>query len=184
MEKPYQGRAIVEDGPAFIKITIPVKRNFFAFFFIGFLLLNWGVGLAVICFELKQVAAEPFILLPFGIMLIPYVFVFRAFWLILRGKEIVEVGDGIIHVKKPSLFFQKAKTYDLKECINFRIQESVPYAYGPMRTAFTPLIYSNTGLIVFDYGMKDVKLGNGIDAAEARYILNLLNSRFVLVPLG
>jgi hypothetical protein len=184
MEKPYQGRAIVEDTPASVKITIPVKRNFVALFFIGFLLLNWGVGLAVICFGLKQVAAEPFILLPFGIMLIPYVFVFRAFWLILRGKEIVEVSDGVVHIAKPSLFFKKPKTYDLKECINFRIQENVPYAYSPMRTAFTPFIYSNTGLIVFDYGMKDVRFGNGIAAAEARYIFDVLNSRFALVSLS
>jgi hypothetical protein len=33
MEKPYQGRAIVENTPASVKIIIPVKRNFATLFF-------------------------------------------------------------------------------------------------------------------------------------------------------
>jgi hypothetical protein len=177
MEKPYQGRAIVENTPASVKIIIPVKRNFATLFFIGFLLLNLSVGIVVICFGMSEIITQPIILLPFGIMLTPYVFVFRALWLILKGKEIIEVSDEAIYIERPSLFFRKPKTYNLQECINFRVQESLPYPFGTPLVLFAPLVSASTGLIIFDYGMKDVKFGSGIAAAEGRYILSIIKNR-------
>ncbi|MBK7939818.1 MAG: hypothetical protein IPJ82_23280 [Lewinellaceae bacterium] len=37
--------------------------------------------------------------------------------------------------------------------------------------------YFNTGMIRFDYGLKTIHIANGIDEAEAKFILERLKSK-------
>jgi hypothetical protein len=184
MEKPYHGRAIIQDNITSMQITIPAKRNWFIILFMGAWLCGWLFGEA---FALKGIVglmyshfAGVFLLFWLVAWTIGGFFAFRAFLWNLRGKEIIVIGQGQLSIDKVGQILFKPKSYDLQEVKSIRTQED-SYGYNSMfgqRNAFAS--FNTGGTIRFDYGLKTIQFGIGLDEAEAKYILNILQSKYFL----
>jgi hypothetical protein len=99
----------------------------------------------------------------------------------LKGKEIINMGQGYLSIARKGLLFSKTKTYDLKEAKKFRSQEETNdfSAFRGGRRNNLVAFYAN-GTIRFDYGLQTVKFASGIDEAEANYILDKLKTSRIL----
>lgn len=104
---------------------------------------------------------------------------FRFFLWNLAGKEIITIGQGIMTIEKKGALLVKPKTYDLNEVKNIRAQEDSSNVIGPFggyrRNGFIKV--GDGGTIRFDYGLQTVKFANGIDEAEARFILEKMKAK-------
>jgi hypothetical protein len=108
------------------------------------------------------------------VMIIPL----RIFLWNATGKELITVEPGVLTIDKKHLLFYKAKTYDLTEARNFRVQEDPIASIMPSgMTPFRMLRMTNSGTIKFDYGMQTIKFGEGVDEAEANFILEKLRAK-------
>ncbi len=182
MEIPYAGLAVIDEDFNGFTITIPAKRNVFVLVFLSVWLCGWALGET---FALKEVLTGGGI--P-GLFLIVWLcgwtiggfFAVRTFWWNLAGKEVISIANGALTLDKRGALFYKAKTYDLHQAANFRAQEEpvVQSPFGNRRN--NSLGLNDRGTIRFDYGMKTVKFADGIDEAEANFILQKLRGKRII----
>lgn len=194
MEKPYQGRAVLRDSLTELQIQIPAHRPWFVIAFLSFWLCGWLLGeLSVIGaltgLQLGWLAGMPSAPMPVSAFLLVWLggwtvgglFALRALLWMVRGQEVITAGSGTLTVDKAGMLFYKAKTYDLAEVRNVRVQEDVAAGFQGFGTRRNSIAgFGDTGTIRFDYGLKTVKFGAGIDEAEARFLVGKLRERRVL----
>lgn len=184
MEKPYRGRATIQDNFSDVQITIPAKRNWFILIFVGAWLCGWLMGEVFVLGGItRSIGSDPasiFILFWLIAWTVGGFFAFRAFLWNLIGKEVVTVGQGRLMIDKKGALLFKPKTYDLNEVRNIRVQEDNPGFNGIFGTQRTNFSAFNLGTIRFDYGLQTVKFAGGIDEAEAKFIIDKLKERHLL----
>lgn len=184
MEKPYTGRAIIQDNFTDLQIIIPAKRNWFLLIFVGAWLFCWSLGeifaLGMVVGVLSGDPVGLFVLFWLIGWTVGGFFVFRTFLWNLMGKEVITVGQGQLSIDKKGALLFKPKVYNLNEVRNIRVHDDNA-AFGPFggrRNDFGA--FNSGGTIRFDYGLKTVKFANGIDEAEAKFILDKLKERRML----
>lgn len=183
METPFNGRAILTDTFNELIITIPSKKNWFAIIFICVWLGGWLIGmtfaLGMVFFSNNK--GDNFPQLFTAIWLIGWTLggfyaIKTLVWMIF-GKEIITFSTGQFSINRSGALFEKTKTYDLNEAKDFRInatEDENGISFGGntrRRTVFEP------GVIHFDYGLKTLKFGIGIDEAEAKFLLAKLKAK-------
>ena len=183
MELPYTGRATIDDNFNTVDISIPSRKNWFIIIFLSFWMCIWLVIIIALPFTFFTAASKTPI--PFAFMslwlcgwAVGGFFAFRTWLWNIIGKEIITISQGVMTIDRKGVIFYKAKSYDLNEARNFRAQEDpvtsiMPYGMSPYRT----WRMGNTGTIKFDYGMKTVKFGEGVDEAEGSYLLQKLRDK-------
>ncbi|MFC0517366.1 hypothetical protein ACFFGT_24360 [Mucilaginibacter angelicae] len=182
MEKPYQGRAIVEDNFDYLKITIPAKRNYLFLVYIFFWLIFWGfIGSSAITEFFRSHGDFDRGFMIFWISGWAFGFVMAAksiIWL-FWGKEIIEIGMGTFSISRKNDLFTREKVYDLEECREFRIREVDSESD---RKYWSVFYYRNKerGTIAFDYGMQNFCFGEDLYEPEAQYLLSIMKSKKVL----
>lgn len=186
MEKPYNGRATIQDNITDLQIMIPVKRNGFILLFTGVWLIGWLFGEI---FALGMVTglfggrgpANLFIAFWLIAWTVGGFFAFRMFLWNLRGREIITIGQGRLTIDKKGVLLFKPKTYDLNEVKNIRVQDDNLGVAGPFGVRPGGFgAFNAGGIIRFDYGLQTVKFAGGIDEAEAKFILEKLKERHLL----
>ena len=181
MEKPYKGRATIQDNLTDLQIIIPAKRNWLAALFLGGWLGGWLMGelfaLGALLSVLRGNPANLFVLFWLVAWTAFGIFAIRTLVWLLAGKEIITVGGNKLEIKRKAALFSKPKVFDLDAVKNIRAQEIVS-DYERRRLDFGGL--SSAGTIRFDYGLKTVQFASGIDEAEARFILEKLKERRLL----
>ena len=188
MEVPYGGEATINEIPDGVELIIPVKKNWTLISYLCF-------PLAITCFILMVLGHSFFDNFKRTAPPIPFLVIFLLFsvfsifttirnlrWL-LFGREVITFKNGVITIEKNGALFVKSVTYDLNEAVDFRVQDDGNdytnnfwyYNRYPLS-----LIKNSGGVIRFDYGLKTIKFGNGIDEAEAKFILKKLRDKKIL----
>jgi hypothetical protein len=185
MERPYTGRATIQDNFTDLQIIIPAKRNWFIIIFIGGWLGGWLMGeifaLGAVTGLLGGNLVGLFILFWLIVWTVGGFFAFRTFLWNLKGKEVITVGQGRLTIDKKGALLFKPKVYDLNEVSSIRVQDD-NFGFGGLfsggRNDFGALNLGGT--IRFDYGLQTVKFASGIDEAEAKFIVDKLKERHLL----
>lgn len=177
IEKPSDGRAIIEQGFNTLTITIPSKKNWFIIIFMCVWLCGWAVG-EVSAIQMFTGDAMEFEVTAFmTVWLIGWTiggaFVVLTILWQLFGREVIHVEWGVLKIEK-SIFGQGLKKqYDIPTIKNLMFSpKRRRNNYGEEENSNTFGI--NEGRIKFDYGYKTIKFANDIDEAEARMIIKLL----------
>lgn len=183
MEKPYPGKAEIVANHENLIISIPPKRNIFFIGFVSvFAVLYFGMCLVFMItalFDNNMPKAIVAFMLLFWLVTATITFRFLTWYLF--GREVITIDTNVVEIKKKKLLFSKPKVYDLRECRDFRAVDN-PNTFGTFNTPMMSLFKSgSTGAIAFDYGMQTVKIGAGIDEAEAKHIINKYKDRFNVV---
>ena len=148
---------------------IPAPANIFGVLFLSFWLIAWATAEVFVSYQLVtgKIAISRFM---FG-----WLFFWTAFgiaaiyvWLwMVRGKEFVRVTPGMIGIRR-SVWSQgvekqyaAAQISDLRLVIERRSWWSEDDSPGP----------ANSGPLVFDYGERTVRFGDGLRDEEAAEIL-------------
>ncbi len=177
IQKPYVGRAKVDIESDAIKLTIPTQRNIFLIVFLMSGLIVW-VSIYYFIFD-EILLYDPFeeMSLIMAGWLIGWTMVgLWAAWVlicVLTGREIIFVNSETLRIVDGPPFMGKSKEYSLAQAQRFRVGpqwEQMSQFSGPV-CQFRGHI---GGKIAFDYGMRTVRFGAGIDEAEAHHIVELL----------
>lgn len=193
IESPHQGRATWQDAGTKVTISIPARRNWLILIFLSFWLCGWLMGELMVlgfatgaAFGMTDMGGEKgppaaFLLVWVLFWTAGGLFILRIVWWQLRGHELITVGNGLLTLAKRGLLFHRPKTYDLSEVRHLRAQED-PLAgvfggFAPFRNFGA---FGDAGSLRFDYGLKTVKFGAGLDEAEARYLLQRLREHRLL----
>jgi hypothetical protein len=181
MEVPYAGRATITEHFDKVEIAVSPKKKMFFILFFCVWLCGWFFAEKSVFREVSKAGYSDFTFIWLIMWTIGGLFCMYSLWVMLAGKEIIEAGQGVIAIKNRALFFMPGKVYDLKEVKNIRIEEPAEdddFTFG--RRQRLKLDLTNVGTIRFDYGMKTIKFGNGIDEAEGRHIVDMLKSKRIL----
>jgi hypothetical protein len=185
MEKPYTGRATVSDSLRGFSIEIPPKRNWVAIIFMTGWLGGWLMGeIFALGIVFKAIQGQDSSFGSFFVLfwLIAWTaggfFAFKSLLWMIAGKEVINFKDDALTVDRKGALFYTPKTYNLREVKNFEI--NVP-------TRFNGLFGTNSnssswnlngeGIFKFDYGLKTIKIGEGLDEAEGRYLLEVIKNK-------
>ena len=187
MERPYEGRAILQDNFTDLQIIIPAKRNWFVLLFLGAWICGWVMGELFAIGSLTGLlfgksVGSLFILFWLVGWTVGGFFAFNVFLWNLRGKEIVTIGQGTLSIVKKGALIGKSKTYDLKEVKNMRVQDDAP-DYGIFGRRNDLAAFKQSGIIRFDYGFKTIKFADGIDEAEANYLLEKMKEKHFIAAV-
>ncbi|MDH5507993.1 MAG: hypothetical protein OEZ02_12300 [Anaerolineae bacterium] len=99
----------------------------------------------------------------FGVMAISFVLVIS--WHIF-GREVIEVSSQALICKRELFSVGNPKKYSAKNIKDMRI------------SPFQSRSFIQVGPLAFDYGAKTIRIGGGIDEAEAKQILAAIVARF------
>lgn len=96
----------------------------------------------------------------------------KAFYMLLwslAGEEVIEVNRAGIMIRQQIFGYGPGEAYLANYIKGLRIS---PPSYNPRHLRYP------AGIIVFDYGAKTLRFGNGVDEAEAKLILAEIKTRF------
>ena len=178
MEKPYIGNALFEESFNSLKIIIPAKTNYFTSIFLTFWLCGWAFGeVTAITSIVKGGIEAPFLLVWLAGWTLGGGFVLRVLVWNFAGKEIITVANGELSIDKKNLLFYKPKTYGLDDTKRLRVRDDTPPFMNFFGRRNDMGAFTQNGTIQFDYGMKTVRFGSGVEEAEATYILQKLKDK-------
>jgi hypothetical protein len=159
---PYPMRSTISQETGTLRISIPMTKKPFLILFLLIWLGGWTVGGISI-----------------GSRLLHEFVPFDAFWMcgwalgetmvtytmirMLGGRDILQVTNGIVEIRKEAFGLGFSKQYLLPEIRDIRF---LPELGSGKR-------HSESG-IAFDYGAKTVKFGDGIDESEAKQLISTI----------
>jgi len=178
MEKPYTGKATIQETIRGLYIEIPPKRNWGVIIFFVAWLGGWAFGEIMV---ISQLINEVFLgssdFLGTGFML---------FWLIgwtvgglkalkillflIAGKEFIQLNGTQLTIGKQGFLIGKSKTYDLQKIKDFSVCDMG-------NSSQTNWMEQNNSVIQFDYGMKTIRFGDSLSEAEAKHIINQIRTK-------
>jgi len=185
MERPYSGRAIINDTIRGFTIEIPPKRNWFVIIFLTGWLGGWFVGelfaLGVVTGSFGdgfQYAGSVFILFWLIAWTAGGFFAIRTWLWMIAGREIINFDNNELRIDKKGALLYSPKVYDLREVKNFELSpNSNPAGFFGMNSNKDILSLGSNGIFKFDYGFKTIKIANGLDEAEGRFILEKIREK-------
>ena len=100
------------------------------------------------------------------------------YWMIF-GKEIITINQGKLEIEKKGEFLANSKSYDLSIAKEFEIVKTVSPDLGFFGNSQgnNPFMSNKMGTLQFDYGLKTIRFGVGIDEAEGRFLLDKFISK-------
>lgn len=172
------GRATIENIGGQVCIRIPTTKNILKILLLGAWLGAWFIGETTVVAQLlsgKSHGGDSFLFFWLcGWTVGGCWAIFILLWS-LAGRERITVAQGMLKIEKNILGFGQSREYSLSSTRDFRVvADGNSNSFFANRNAMSFWGYVN-GPIVFDYGMKTIKFGLGIDEAEAKYILEVLN---------
>jgi hypothetical protein len=187
MEIPYKGRAVINDHITSLEIIIPVKRNWFIILFLCVWLCGWFAGESMVLVTvssqfLKHNPVQLFLLFWVILWTICGFFAISFFFWNLRGKEIITFEHSQLTIKRKGSVFFRTKIYDMNEVKDLRVQDGLNETpmFGYRNNNF---LMNMGGVMRFDYGMRTIRFGAGLEEAEGKYILQQLVEKHYIKSL-
>lgn len=187
MVKPFAGKAKIKNTYSGYKIEIPAPRNWFVILFMSAWMGGWTMGWI---FAFSSVIDGIFsggggfeLFIAFWLIgwTVAGVFVIKTLFWMIFGKEIITISDNKLQIERRGDLLSKTKMYDLTSATNFQIKQSPQFNAFSRSHVNSPFFPGKMGTIQFDYGLKTISFGIGIDEAEGRYLLEMFSSKRLIV---
>jgi hypothetical protein len=168
-------RFVIEETPRGLSVTIPTPRNIFALLFLPVWFVGWALGEVSALRSLSGGGGKgpgSFLLVWLAFWTLGGVWAVLTFLRMLVGKERLELDGKVIRVRHEVFGIGPSKEYELRHVRGLRLANTgqVPIAWR----AFAP----GQGTIAFDYAAKTIRLGDGLEEAEAKQIISRLQQRY------
>jgi len=183
MEKPYVGKAIINEISGGYKIEIPAPRNWFVVIFMTAWLGGWAMGWTFAFTSVMQGVfdggSDVDLFLTFWLVgwTIGGFFVMKTLYWMIFGKEIITINHRKLEIKRSGDLLGKSKSYDLIHAKEFAIVKKTAFDFWGNNQSNNPFMSNKMGTLKFDYGLKTIRFGIGIDEAEGKYLLEKFISK-------
>ena len=183
MEIPQAGRAIINETFNNVEIIIPVKKNYL--FLAGPLfgiIMWWVIGAEKIFKELFSSLNDGGGFQYIWIAWVGFILLvsLRAYWWMLAGKEIINVGDGVLSIKRKGDWIARTRSYDLNEVRYLRSEDNNEKQGSNFLDNFRNQ-NKIRGTVCFEYGADTIRFGEDLAEAEGNYIIQRLKSKKVII---
>lgn len=179
IETPSNGRAKIFRNGNDIEVQIPTKKNWFVIVFLTAWLVGWFIGeasvITTLFFDDTPFFADAFLLFWLVGWTVGGTFCIAMLLWSIAGQEIIKVESGVIELGRQIFSLTKSKKYHINEVRYLTINPTPDYdiwGMGSQRNLFG----LKGGVLKFDYGLKTLKFGGGIDEAEGRLLVQLLRA--------
>lgn len=190
---PQSSRVQVHQGDGTLTLTIPARRNWFLLAFLSLWLCGWVVGEFAVLGGLLAGSAGWFAL-EGGLEAGKSVSLFLVVWLIgwtvggcfalavwlyqLKGREIVQRDGPYLRHVRDFRIYRRSQEYLLEHVKNLRMGGSAGNLFDLMSPGRALEFWGiGGGLICFDYGSRTIRMGAGLEEAEAQPLIGLLGSQ-------
>ena len=177
IETPSNGRAKIFKNGNSIEFQIPAKKNWFIIIFLTAWLGGWFMGETFAIGELfnsdTPVFANAFLLFWLTGWTVGGLFAITILLWSIAGQEIIKIENGILEIGRQIFSLKRIKKYQITELRHLSINPTADndvWGMGYQRNLFG----LKGGVLKFDYGLKTLKFGGGIDEAEGRLIIETL----------
>jgi hypothetical protein len=170
-------RFTAADTPEGMRITIPVRRNWFIVLFVGGWLIAWVCGwvFVPIAFLASGFGPESLFLIGWWIAWTAAGGFIGYAWLNqIAGREIVTVDGTALTVTRQLFRILRSKSYEIANVKDLRI--SRPSANSDWSSPVQAWGIGG-GAVSFDYGSRTIRFGVGLDEAEAKQLVQLFHTR-------
>lgn len=191
---PESSRVRIDHGDGKVTVTIPVKRNWFIFLFLSFWLCGWAAGEIVVLGSLVVRGAGMFArgsepsAFAAGSSLFLLVWILGwtvggifalAIWLYqLNGREIIEKDGQFLRHVRDFRIYRRNNEYLLEHVKNLRLGAPNGNLFDLMSPGRALEFWGmGGGLIGFDYGSDTIRMGAGLQEAEAQPLIDILGKR-------
>jgi hypothetical protein len=159
-------------------ITIPSRKHWTQIPFMCVWLLFWAFFLisSSTSFLLDAPGFDPFFSLWTFIWLIGGIYPLSALAWQLAGVELVEISSYSLNIRWQIFGLGWTKAYVAGDVRDLRVSPRPLVRYG--RGNHLQSFWNLDGPITFDYGAKTVRFGDGVDEAEAKQIVKLIQQQF------
>ncbi len=182
---PATGRARVREDNRGIEILIPARRRPYLAIVLGFWLMARAAGavMAPLAFFRQHDWGGPgvFVVAWLGIWLTAGAFIIYLWLWTVLGKEVIRLDGRTLSVKRDVLGLGRTREFDWAHVADLRVwpEEGGPWYYAS-HWGYRPVL-PEPGRILFDYGARTYRFGDGVDAPEARELINRMTARFPLL---
>lgn len=177
IEIPSNGKAKIDFDGIRLSIRIPSSKNWFIIIFMTVWMGGWFLGETSAIHDLlssDHIGIDSFMVFWLIGWTIGGLFALLVLIWSLLGQETIVIENGIFVVSKGILEIGLIKkSYDLNSIKNLELNpESAGFdSFFGQKKKIGDFWGLTGGKIRFDYGMKTIKFGIGIDEAEARFLI-------------
>ena len=163
---PQRPRFLVEEGPG-LRVTLPCKKDWFRILFFSVWLVGWYLGESNEIPKVIKGVRSGQVPISDLVWLVMWSLagLFLSFWITWRllGKEILALASGTLTLQKQIAGIGRSWEFDTSQisALRFRPEHGAGKGYRESR-------------VELDYGAKTYNFAEGIDPAEASYLLELL----------
>ena len=165
-----------------LRIRIPSRKQWFQIPFLAFWLVFWFFGWTFAATSLftAPLGADMFLLVWLIFWSAGGVFALTTLLWMVLGEERVEISYNVFCVKRHIWGIGQTKSYDLSYIKDLRVtSHSIGYSFwNNRRHNHVTTVWKMDGPITFDYGAKTIRFGDGVDEAEAKQIVKLIQQYF------
>jgi hypothetical protein len=177
---PPGRRSTARRTPEGFEVSIPAKRHILQLGFLTVWLTGWGAGGLFATWQVLFNTKSPADLILLVWLLFWAVFgsfaVYTWLWMV-TGREVLALRPNALVVKRVVLAgLGRSKEYDLRHTKNLRLGAQTWNAFAWDRgMQFWGI---GGGPIAFDYGSQTIRVGAGLDEAEAREVVRELKAEY------
>lgn len=166
----------VETSGAGERIVIPAGRNWFVMLFLPFWLVMWTIGGIAAMTQAFSGNDTGFLLVWLCFWAVGWLF--AATWLGWQatGKEMLSIEGGALVRGWSILGAGRQRKYDLAHVEDLATC-TPPFPYNLMRVSYPPFFPISFGPLKWNYGAATIYAGGGLSEAEARMVVEHLQSR-------
>lgn len=178
--KPPVSRIMITDIPGKLHIVIPCSRSWFIVGFLGFWICGWAVAEYMVSSQFLKGDAPPegesFMLAWFVVWTVGGLLAIYAWLWQIIGKEMITLHGQTFTTRRDVGGFGFDKEYDIRQMRNLRAAQ---VGFNPLDISSSLQLWGiGGGVIAFDYGVRTVRFGAGLDEAEAEEVLATITQRF------
>ena len=183
MVKPFVGKANIKEISNGYKIEIPAPRNWFVIIFLTVWLGGWSMGwifafsTLFLDFGGSSSGIDLFLLFWLTGWTVGGAFAIKTWVWMIFGKEIITIRSGQLTIERTGDLLSKKKQYDLQIAKSFEVNAQPAYSHFNKSSHAGLMNPSAMGTLQFDYGLKTIRFGIGIDEAEGKFLLDKFKSR-------
>ena len=155
------------------EIRIPARKFWFGLVFLCFWLTLWTAG-GVAAVSTLFLWPQLFLAVWLVFWAIGWVFAASTILWQFTGSEVIRVDSAQLSHGWRMLGFSRERAYALTKVHHLRINGSVPFAFNFSGGWGRPFMTRRMGCMSFDYGASTIRMGQGIDDAEGRLIIERL----------
>jgi hypothetical protein len=173
--KVSTGRATVSPTFSPLAITIPARRHWFLMLFLPLWLCGWFMGETSAIHELVKGdgGAGMFLVVWLTMWTVGGAIALLTLAWTIAGKEVLAVGSGLLTHRRQIGPIGITRAYDAHQVRDLRVTPVPEPRWGRSQNPFS----ITDGPIAFDYGAKTIRVGAGVDEAEAKSLVETLRER-------